>query len=132
MSAPDSGVARPFKVEDFNLVSQTVPIPVKEAIKRSLISNGPLAVCVYADDAFMRYPQAGPAFKGFPSTPNNPRAAINHAVTLVGWDDGKNAWLIKNSWGTDWGVEGGYIWIDYNSNNVGLAAAWVKAKVSQY
>jgi cathepsin L len=24
----------------------------------------------------------------------------NHAVTLIGWDDAKQAWLIKNSWGT--------------------------------
>jgi len=23
---------------------------------------------------------------------------INHGVTLIGWDDNKGAWLIKNSW----------------------------------
>jgi cathepsin L len=129
--ATKSEVARPYKVEDFNLVNQNEPIPSVAEIKRSLLSNGPLAVCVYVDDPFMNYPHSGPVFKGFASTPNNRRAAINHAVTLVGWDDAKHAWLIKNSWGTDWGVEGGYIWIDYNSNNVGFAAAWVKAKISQ-
>ena len=52
---------------------------------------------------------------------------INHGVTLIGWDDTKGAWLVKNSWGTGWG-ESGYIWISYNCNNVGYAAAWVQAK----
>ena len=48
----------------------------------------------------------------------------NHAVTLVGWDDnysknnfkitppGDGAWIIKNSWGEDWG-DHGYYYVSY-------------------
>jgi C1A family cysteine protease len=35
-----------------------------------------------------------------------------HAVTIVGYDDDKQAFKIVNSWGSDWGV-GGSIWISY-------------------
>ena len=43
---------------------------------------------------------------------------INHAVTIIGWYQPYNAWLIKNSWGTGWGF-GGYGWIGYNQCNIG-------------
>ena len=53
----------------------------------------------------------------------------NHTISVVGWDDNypkenftladgrtpenNGAWLIKNSYGTDYGSEGGYTWISY-------------------
>jgi len=30
--------------------------------------------------------------------------SIDHAVTLVGLDQSKNAWIVRNSWGNGWGV----------------------------
>lgn len=35
-----------------------------------------------------------------------------HAMLLVGYDDERNAWLVRNSWGADW-ADNGHVWIDY-------------------
>lgn len=36
-----------------------------------------------------------------------------HAVLICGYDDSKGAVLVRNSWGSEWGM-GGYFWMDYN------------------
>ncbi|UCH92091.1 MAG: C1 family peptidase [Candidatus Aminicenantes bacterium] len=78
-----------------------------------------------------------PSWPGPPKPPNPPTnvndgtvtwrysGTVNHGVTLIGWDNNKGAWLIKNSWGSGWG-EKGYMWIAYNCNNIGYAASWVQ------
>jgi len=35
-----------------------------------------------------------------------------HAIMVVGYDDSKSAFLVRNSWGVYWGIQG-YCWIPY-------------------
>jgi hypothetical protein len=35
-----------------------------------------------------------------------------HCQTIIGYDDTKAAWLVRNSWGSEWGF-GGYAWVKY-------------------
>jgi len=53
-----------------------------------------------------------------------------HAVCVVGYDDDKQAWLAKNSWGTDWG-EQGFFWIGYGQCGIDQPM-WAVDSFSQY
>ena len=57
--------------------------------------------------------------------------AAGHAMALVGYDDGRQAFRLINSWGTRWG-DGGYLWVDYETfrNLVGEAYVLEPAKLA--
>ena len=40
---------------------------------------------------------------------------INHAVQVVGYNNTGNYYIIKNSWGTDWGMNG-FAYIDMDND----------------
>jgi cathepsin L len=107
-------------------------------IKAALCEHGAISSFVLAGaegtivrDLFEHYD--GGVFNAQETTYNGP----NHAVAILGWNDAKKAWLIKNSWGTTWGENGGdptrtrgYGWIAYGTNYIGYDAVWMTAKLS--
>jgi C1A family cysteine protease len=61
--------------------------------------------------------------------------SVDHCVVLVGWkdttvSDGSGGyWILRNSWGTDWGVGNtGYMYISYGSDEVGCDADYLVYK----
>lgn len=93
-------------------------LPSVEQLKTALIEHGPIAAPMVFDHCLLAYKSG--VFNE--KTGDN----ISHVVLLIGWDDEKGAWLIKNSWGEEWG-EKGFGWIKYGSNNIGQFAAWILA-----
>jgi len=89
-------------------------------IKQAICEHGAITASVFVTSAFQLY--AGGVF----NENIGGDVRTNHVIAIVGWDDTKQAWLIKNSWGADWG-ESGYMWIKYGCNFIGRRAFWVEA-----
>jgi C1A family cysteine protease len=105
----------PYAIQSWAFVTEDWVVPSVTEIKQAIYTHGSVQVGVYADRWFQRYTSG--VF-------NKCRRRVNytnHAVILVGWDDAKGAWLMKNSWGTGWG-ENGYMWIAYDCNRIGEGA----------
>jgi hypothetical protein len=107
-------------VTAWGYVGGSTGIPSVTAIKNAIYQYGGVSACVYADSYFQAY--TGGVFSNTDSA-----SPIDHAILLVGWDDAKGAWLLKNSWGPSWGVNG-FMWIQYTANSVGTSACWVTAQ----
>ncbi|KAK9713920.1 hypothetical protein RND81_06G059100 [Saponaria officinalis] len=92
------------KVSNFSVVSTN-----EDQIAANLVKNGPLAVAINA--AFMQ------TYIGGVSCPYICTRRLDHGVLLVGYGSAgysiirlkeKPYWIIKNSWGANWGEKGYY------------------------
>jgi cathepsin K len=119
--------ATPLDAVAWGYVDPTVEHPTTAQIKAALCTYGPLATRLrVVSDAFRAY--TGGVYNEYVASDTS---GGGHAVVIVGWNDSKGAWRVKNSWGTDWG-ENGYIWMAYGSNRIGRHTAWVQAKSKYY
>ncbi|XP_078077939.1 dipeptidyl peptidase 1 [Mustelus asterias] len=79
------------------------------AMKLELVKNGPVSVAFEVYPDFMAY-RGGIYYHTGLRDPFNPFELTNHAVLLVGYGSDpqtkQNYWIVKNSWGTDWGENG--------------------------
>jgi len=84
---------RLFKIKDVQGA-----MPSDEGI-RQILAVGPAFCAIEATSGLQRYTSGvfdDPTANGQP----------NHAISIVGWDDTVDAWWIRNSWGTGWGIDG--------------------------
>jgi len=78
-----------------------------------LATHGPVSICVDASNWNNYKKGILPASKC--------GNQLDHCVLAVGYDLDSKYWIVRNSWGTDWGVEDGFIYLEYGTNTCGLA-----------
>lgn len=72
----------------------------------SALRKGPVSAALYVDDGFQFYKQG--------IFDRCIKEQANHAIIIVGFT--KDYWIVRNSWGSDWG-ESGHIRIKKEQNN---------------
>jgi len=85
-----------------------------EAALQAAVYVGPTAVTIDANHASFRFYSGGVYYE-----PACSPTAMNHAALAVGWSatsSGTEYWIVKNSWGVNWGING-YILMSRNANN---------------
>jgi len=93
----------------------------EDELKEAVALRGPVAVAIDATDKFHKFRHHTKGVYS-DSSCGNRRHDLNHAVLVVGYgrENNQDYWLIKNSWGTDWG-EKGYVKLARGKNMCGVA-----------
>jgi len=85
----------------------------ESALQSAVATVGPISVWIDVwHESFHFY------HKGVYNEPACSSTFLNHEVLAVGYGtyEGQDYWLVKNSWGTGWGMEG-YVMMTRNKNN---------------
>ena len=98
------------RVKDYKVLMISENPKAESEIEWLLHAYGPISVGV--DSTMMDHYHKGIFTADMCSTD------IDHAVTIVGYT--KEAWIIKNSWGPDWGDKG-YLYLERGKNACGVA-----------
>ena len=109
-----------------------------DIIKQLLIEVGPVTMSYYAHGTNTYNAETHAVY-------NSIDRATDHAVLVVGWDDSfpkenftvgnqpahDGAWLVRNSWGTDWGDDG-YFWLSYEDRSLSSGNAYLLESADNY
>ncbi|XP_014292798.1 digestive cysteine proteinase 2 isoform X1 [Halyomorpha halys] len=96
-----------------------IPRGDEDALEEAVASVGPIAVTVDGSQSSFAHYSGGVYY-----SENCSKELVNHSMLVVGYgvEKGQEYWLVKNSFGTDWG-EAGYIKMAKNkNNNCGIAS----------
>ncbi|KAL1525176.1 hypothetical protein AB1Y20_020046 [Prymnesium parvum] len=99
--------ARKFKVS----ASRSVNVDLDE-MRRCLAEGHPIIFGLKLTKAFFNPPRSGRMKTPNPDDPQSAEHGM-HAMLIVGYMDREQVFIVRNSWGENWGV-GGYCYVPYD------------------
>lgn len=107
---------RVYRITAFEQISNLATTHVKEMLR----THGPLTASMYTPSDWIPRPDSAPPTGSFDPTgfgEDDPTGGVNHSVCVVGYKDDPTIlnggyWIIKNSWGVNYG-DHGYYYIPY-------------------
>ena len=117
----NGGTCEPIKYYPNVTVSDYGSVKGINNIKTEIYKNGPVACGINAEPIL--------DYHGGIFDKPGVSDSINHVVSIVGWgnQDGKEYWIVRNSWGEYWG-ELGYINVAFGQLGLEDDCAWVTVK----
>jgi len=121
---------------DWRIICGNV-MPSTNVLKAYIQTYGPVYTSIYAGVPGTSWGEEFGSYDGSYTLYYDGPWQPNHAVLIVGWDDtlihagGSGGWIVKNSWGIDWGgtcgygSEKGYFTIDYLSASIGMYSSFM-------
>lgn len=100
-----------IKIKEVHWVFQkekSTEADIKYGVKKQISEKRPVVVGINLDENFKKVSRDNP----FYVPTGNPLSEIGHAVTVIGYDDSKQAFKLVNSQGTEWG-DNGFFWMRY-------------------
>ncbi|XP_037011823.2 pro-cathepsin H [Artibeus jamaicensis] len=110
---------RPEKAIAFVKDVANITLNDEAAMVEAVALYNPVSFAFEVTSDFMLYKKGIYSSTSCHKTPDK----VNHAVLAVGYgeENGKPYWIVKNSWGPSWGING-YFLIERGTNMCGLAA----------
>lgn len=99
---PNNGICSTTNKNIIPTSTVTIYNNVTDTQLKTMLTNSPIPALINADAGFQAYSSGTYSCAG---TATMTTADLNHAIQLIGYDSSGN-YLIKNSWGTTWGVNG--------------------------
>eukprot|EP01092_Planopodium_desertum_P014827 TRINITY_DN75_c0_g2_i7.p2 TRINITY_DN75_c0_g2~~TRINITY_DN75_c0_g2_i7.p2 ORF type:complete len:419 (-),score=147.54 TRINITY_DN75_c0_g2_i7:42-1298(-) len=99
---------------------QDIPSGSESSLQTSVANVGPISIAIDASHSSFQFYSSGVYYE-----PACSSSQLDHGVLAVGYgtSSGSEYWLVKNSWGTGWGLSGYIMMARNRGNNCGVATS---------